>query len=232
MTGKPARQLRTGWTEAWERPEARAAADAAAGILYAPAAASLHPRAVEGALGFSGRPDRGPDEPGPAREGCRLRHRRRVDRHVAARDRAQLDAETSCSRRWTRRSGSSTRSPHCRSTPRPRATALDRSTTRRWGSTASGPASSSSTAAPRTRDGGTTSRRSCAGECCVVAIDLSGHGDSGRRDHYDMETWAAKSIAVAEHAVYAEPPIIVAHSMGGWVGSRLRPTTATSCSRA
>jgi len=57
-----------------------------------------------------------------------------------------------------------------------------------------------------------------AGEYCVVALDLSGHGDSGRRDHYDMETWAREVIAVAEHACLPEPPIIVAHSMGGWVG--------------
>ena len=57
-----------------------------------------------------------------------------------------------------------------------------------------------------------------AGEYCVVALDLSGHGESGRRDHYDMETWAREVIAVAEHACLPEPPIIVAHSMGGWVG--------------
>ena len=35
---------------------------------------------------------------------------------------------------------------------------------------------------------------------------------------YDMETWAREVIAVAEHACLPEPPIIVAHSMGGWVG--------------
>ena len=57
-----------------------------------------------------------------------------------------------------------------------------------------------------------------AGEYCVVALDLSGHGDSGRRDSYDMETWAREVIAVATHACLPEPPIIVAHSMGGWVG--------------
>ena len=39
MTGKPARQLRTGWTEAWERPEAPAPLPMPLqGILYAPAA--------------------------------------------------------------------------------------------------------------------------------------------------------------------------------------------------
>ena len=57
-----------------------------------------------------------------------------------------------------------------------------------------------------------------AGEYCVVALDLSGHGDSGRRDTYDMETWAREVIAVATHSCFPAPPIIVAHSMGGWVG--------------
>ena len=39
MTGKPARQLRTGWTEAWDRPEAPAPLPMPLqGILYAPAA--------------------------------------------------------------------------------------------------------------------------------------------------------------------------------------------------
>jgi pimeloyl-ACP methyl ester carboxylesterase len=52
----------------------------------------------------------------------------------------------------------------------------------------------------------------------VVAPDLSGHGDSGRRDRYDMDTWAREVIAVSHHAGLPTPPIIVAHSMGGWVG--------------
>jgi pimeloyl-ACP methyl ester carboxylesterase len=57
-----------------------------------------------------------------------------------------------------------------------------------------------------------------AEEYCVVALDLSGHGDSGRRASYDMETWAREIIAVAEHSCIPVPPIVVAHSMGGWVG--------------
>ena len=56
-----------------------------------------------------------------------------------------------------------------------------------------------------------------AQECCVVALDLSGHGDSGRRDRYPTSTWAEEVVAVAEHAGIAGPPIVVAHSMGGWV---------------
>ncbi len=57
-----------------------------------------------------------------------------------------------------------------------------------------------------------------AGEYCVVALDLSGHGDSGRRDTYSMAAWAREVIAVAEHSCLPGPPMIVAHSMGGWVG--------------
>jgi pimeloyl-ACP methyl ester carboxylesterase len=57
-----------------------------------------------------------------------------------------------------------------------------------------------------------------AEEYCVVALDLSGHGDSDRRREYDMATWAREVVAVAEHACIEQPPIVVAHSMGGWVG--------------
>lgn len=56
-----------------------------------------------------------------------------------------------------------------------------------------------------------------AGEYCVVALDLSGHGDSGRRDRYEMSTWAREVVAVAEHSGIPTPPIVIAHSMGGWV---------------
>jgi pimeloyl-ACP methyl ester carboxylesterase len=54
-------------------------------------------------------------------------------------------------------------------------------------------------------------------DCGVVAIDLSGHGDSGRRDRYPTSTWAREIVAVAEHAGIAGPPVVVGHSMGGWV---------------
>ncbi|MEM9653718.1 MAG: alpha/beta hydrolase [Actinomycetota bacterium] len=51
----------------------------------------------------------------------------------------------------------------------------------------------------------------------VVAPDLSGHGDSGRRDNYTMEQWADEVMAVAEHAGAQPRPIIIGHSMGGHV---------------
>jgi pimeloyl-ACP methyl ester carboxylesterase len=51
----------------------------------------------------------------------------------------------------------------------------------------------------------------------VVAPDLSGHGDSGRRETYPLEDWANEVVAVIDDAGCAGPPVIVGHSMGGLV---------------
>ena len=51
----------------------------------------------------------------------------------------------------------------------------------------------------------------------VVAIDLSGHGDSAHRDAYSLEQWSDEVMAVAADAGIEGPPIIVGHSMGGFV---------------
>jgi pimeloyl-ACP methyl ester carboxylesterase len=51
----------------------------------------------------------------------------------------------------------------------------------------------------------------------VVALDLSGHGDSGRRAEYRRETWAEEVMAVARHAGIVGAPLLVGHSMGGIV---------------
>ena len=51
----------------------------------------------------------------------------------------------------------------------------------------------------------------------VVALDLSGHGDSGRREQYPREIWADEVMAVAEDAQLVGAPIVVGHSMGGFV---------------
>jgi pimeloyl-ACP methyl ester carboxylesterase len=51
----------------------------------------------------------------------------------------------------------------------------------------------------------------------VAALDLSGHGDSGRRQRYGLEAWADEVLAVAEAAGMREPPVLVGHSMGGFV---------------
>jgi len=53
----------------------------------------------------------------------------------------------------------------------------------------------------------------------VIALDLSGHGDSGARAGYDLRTWASEVMAVAAAAGPAGRPTIVGHSMGGWVVS-------------
>jgi pimeloyl-ACP methyl ester carboxylesterase len=51
----------------------------------------------------------------------------------------------------------------------------------------------------------------------VVALDLSGHGDSGRRDDYSHEAWACEVLGVAHHAGFPGPPVLVGHSLGGMV---------------
>jgi pimeloyl-ACP methyl ester carboxylesterase len=51
----------------------------------------------------------------------------------------------------------------------------------------------------------------------VVAPDLSGHGDSGRREEYPREIWAKEIVAVAAHAGIVDPPVLVGHSLGGFV---------------
>jgi pimeloyl-ACP methyl ester carboxylesterase len=48
----------------------------------------------------------------------------------------------------------------------------------------------------------------------VVAPDLSGHGDSSRRDGYDMQVWAREVVAVAA-AEHLDRPVVLGHSMGG-----------------
>ncbi|MGH9057793.1 MAG: alpha/beta fold hydrolase [Acidimicrobiales bacterium] len=55
-----------------------------------------------------------------------------------------------------------------------------------------------------------------SGECCVTAIDLSGHGDSGRRPLYTFEHWAEEIATLANALGSAQPPVIVAHSLGGF----------------
>lgn len=51
----------------------------------------------------------------------------------------------------------------------------------------------------------------------VVALDLSGCGDSGHRAHYSLERFAREVAAVAEHAELPMPFGVVAHSFGGGV---------------
>jgi pimeloyl-ACP methyl ester carboxylesterase len=54
----------------------------------------------------------------------------------------------------------------------------------------------------------------------VIAIDLSGHGDSGRRESYSFDGWAREILAVAADAGL-DAPTVIGHSMGGVVTLRL-----------
>src|SRR5829696_5299659 len=49
----------------------------------------------------------------------------------------------------------------------------------------------------------------------VVALDLSGYGDSGRRDTYGMPVWA-QEIAEVAAAEALDRPVVIGHSKGGW----------------
>ena len=55
----------------------------------------------------------------------------------------------------------------------------------------------------------------------MAALDLSGHGDSGRRETYSLDMWAREVLAVAAAAGITAPPIVIGHSMGGFVTLRL-----------
>jgi pimeloyl-ACP methyl ester carboxylesterase len=54
----------------------------------------------------------------------------------------------------------------------------------------------------------------------VVALDLSGHGDSDRREDYQLDLWAREVVDVATGAGISGPPTVVGHSMGGFVTLR------------
>jgi len=56
-----------------------------------------------------------------------------------------------------------------------------------------------------------------AGTYRVAALDLSGHGDSDRRDRYSLAAWTDEVMAVADAADMAGHPIVIGHSMGGFV---------------
>jgi len=51
----------------------------------------------------------------------------------------------------------------------------------------------------------------------VVAIDLSGHGDSDHRDGYQLEQWTDEVAAVATAAGVDGLPVVIGHSLGGFV---------------
>jgi pimeloyl-ACP methyl ester carboxylesterase len=51
----------------------------------------------------------------------------------------------------------------------------------------------------------------------VLAIDLSGHGDSGHRETYGLEQWTDEVVVVAEAGGIDGPAVVIGHSMGGFV---------------
>lgn len=55
------------------------------------------------------------------------------------------------------------------------------------------------------------------GEYRVVALDLSGHGDSGRRPEYRVDLWTEEVLAAARSVGASGPPVVIGHSMGGFV---------------
>lgn len=52
----------------------------------------------------------------------------------------------------------------------------------------------------------------------VVAVDLSGHGNSGRRSAYDLGTWSREVLGVVDE-VCGGAAVLVGHSIGGLVTS-------------
>jgi pimeloyl-ACP methyl ester carboxylesterase len=56
-----------------------------------------------------------------------------------------------------------------------------------------------------------------AREFRVLALDLSGHGDSDHRESYALDQWTDEVVAVAGAAGMSGNPVVVGHSMGGFV---------------
>src|SRR5579875_1590727 len=47
----------------------------------------------------------------------------------------------------------------------------------------------------------------------VLALDLSGHGDSGHRQRYELTQWTDEVVAVAADGGLSGPPVVIGHSM-------------------
>ncbi|TQC48818.1 alpha/beta hydrolase [Rhodococcus sp. WS4] len=53
----------------------------------------------------------------------------------------------------------------------------------------------------------------------VVAVDLSGHGTSGRRTRYSVQDWAQEVLSVATSMNSSARPVIIGASLGGMVAA-------------
>lgn len=51
----------------------------------------------------------------------------------------------------------------------------------------------------------------------VLALDLSGHGDSAHRSDYALDQWTDEVMAVAGDGDISGRPVVIGHSMGGFV---------------
>jgi pimeloyl-ACP methyl ester carboxylesterase len=56
-----------------------------------------------------------------------------------------------------------------------------------------------------------------ADEFHVLALDLSGHGDSDRRLSYSINAWSDEVLALIDIGATGSPPVVIGHSMGGFV---------------
>jgi len=66
------------------------------------------------------------------------------------------------------------------------------------------------------------------GDRQVIALDLSGHGDSGTRHHYEFADWVDE-VVTATRVLFPAPPIVVGHSLGGAVGMYAGAVLGDSC---
>ncbi|WP_170151982.1 alpha/beta fold hydrolase [Subtercola boreus] len=66
----------------------------------------------------------------------------------------------------------------------------------------------------------------------VVALDLSGHGDSEHRATYSVETWGEEVLTVARHAGLGDGFTLVGHSLGGLITTHLASRADTSVGSA
>ena len=160
-----------------------------------------------------GRPAPGPGRGGPPGRGA---PRRRDERRATLPPREGPIPGTCCRRpspgsgrawSWGARplapSWFTARSPT--SVARASSTSTAAPSTTSTGATPAPPAWSSSTAGRPTPTGGTSSPRCFTYHWRAVALDLSGHGDSGRRAAYPAEAWASEVAAVVRHAAFPAP---------------------------
>jgi len=62
----------------------------------------------------------------------------------------------------------------------------------------------------------------------VVAVDLSGHGDSAHRSEYSLERWTEEVVAAAEAGGISGPPVVIGTAWAASSPSRRPPGTQSS----